>query len=175
MTRRVALSFLAAAVVLIACDRSEADEAADHGPRVSGAFGLEGTFPPDFDPCALISSEEAVAAAGEPVAEAKSEISQWGIATCTFDPADGLIPPVVLEVRPGVGAYETALEMASSGEEVEQLDGVGDRAFYGTLAGHNIVLVAGDRYANLIVRRAPDGDNKEAAINLARSVAERLR
>ena len=67
------------------------------------------------------------------------------------------------------------MEMAPGEDEApEELEGVGERAFYTSLIGHNIVLVAGGRFASLIVRENTEDDSREQAIELARKVAERL-
>jgi len=183
MNRLLPLSFsMVSGVLLLAACQGGTDDVAlgqAQSPQAGAATGLEGAFPAQFDPCDLVSMEDAAEASGEAVREPESAISDFGVATCTFDPVDGLFPPVVLEVRPSDGAYNTALEvaeqmLAGQDQTIELLDDVGERAFYSVMLGHNIAMAAHGRFANLIVRENPEADNREAAIDLARRIAQRL-
>jgi hypothetical protein len=182
MGRRGLVGSSAATVILVAlagaaCDSPDPEPETTRGePEAAVTPHVPGQgFAADFDACDLVSTDEAAEAAGRAVVSPRQETAAI-LATCAYPTGDGMMPAVILEIRPDDTMYETAREMLAGGPDpVEEVEGIGDRAFYGTMAGyHTVTLAAAGRFAVVSVARDRDADNKQKALDLGRLVAGRL-
>jgi hypothetical protein len=177
LVRSTVATVILVVVAGAACESPDPEpEATTREPEAAVTPHVPGQgFAADFDACDLVSTAEAAEAAGRAVSSPRQETAAI-LATCAYPAEQGMMPAVILEVRPDDSMFETAREMLAGGPDpVEEVEGIGDRAFYGTMAGyHTVTLAAAGRFAVVSVARDSDVDNKQRALDLGRRVAGRL-
>jgi hypothetical protein len=121
--------------------------------------------------CSLLTRADADGLLGTPVAVPTPERSH-----CRWPAADGSVGAVVLSLHSG-SQFPTARKVAEQlgGQRgFEVLPTIGDDAFYGPFAGHQVVFKVGNRYAQLSVVGVADAGTKQRAVAAARVVATRM-
>lgn len=126
--------------------------------------------------CAMLTTEDAAKVLGMPVKDGKVE--NMG---CSWDAEKGGINSVLFEMRPAAQfpvAQKIARDMAEKGGpkgSYEDLTGIGEQAFYGNLAGHQIVFLVGDRYGQVGLLGPKDDESKKRIIELAKQIAGEMK
>lgn len=184
--------FVAATLLLVSCGKKESsdkakekapaatvdskDNPADKAPSKAAAGTPASSSGDDVSAkaaCALITQADATATLGE---EAKPGTP--GAAGCIWEASSGGMKFVSVGLRDAAmwdQAKKISKDMAEQSKKTfEELPGLGDDAFFIDVAGLQVIVKAGKRYAELSMVGPNDAAAKERLLELAKKLAPKL-
>jgi len=114
--------------------------------------------------CTLLSKAEADQILGKPSSEAKP-----GMFSCTWQ-VEGEMRMLMVELR-APSAYDMARQMEPKAED---LSGIGDKAFFGTMGAAHVVFVKNGKYVHIALIGGDANADKKVVIDWAKKLATRI-